>query len=116
MFCLLDRCRRALAALMMVTSCLLLVSTLWPWPWPWPPLALSPWLAVAVHTLLVLLSPLLLLQARAGLRSWGARRKSEALRGRIEDMLTAATRSMDVAAKCVRFIQESELVARGFTL
>ena len=98
-----------LALLTAATTCLL-IFTFSPW------LSLPPWITIAFNTLLVLIIPALVVQALAAWRSRGARRTSEAFLGRIQGVLTAATKSMAVSAKCVRFIQESELVARGFTL
>ena len=101
--------RRKLALSMMVIICLLISSlSLWPSP--------APWITIAFNTLLVLFIPALLIQVLAAWKSESARRKCEVFQGGIQDFLTVANKSMDVAAKCVRFIQESELVARGFTL
>ncbi|XP_076468628.1 vezatin-like isoform X2 [Babylonia areolata] len=82
---------------------------------PWWPVSLHPWDLVMANTLLVLLLPMVVAQAA---KAWQCRRvgrQGEVLEGSVGRVLRAAGRWKEVSAKCVRFIQESELVARGFT-
>ncbi|KAL8566383.1 hypothetical protein ACOMHN_049341 [Nucella lapillus] len=77
---------------------------------------LHPWGGVVVAgALFILLLPMLLAPALRDWRRRSVRRKGEALLASVGRVMNMASKWSDVAAKSVRFIQESELVARGFT-
>ncbi|KAK7102109.1 vezatin-like isoform X2 [Littorina saxatilis] len=100
--------RKMLALLLTAFACLV-ISILSPW------LPFGPWISTTMNTVFVLLIPLLLVQIMVLLQSRTSHTSAEAFLGEIHVMLGVATKSLDAAAKCIRFIQESELVARGFT-